>query len=363
MNKNAPDGPRKIVGHLNNACLNEIVAEITEEQEFKESVSFRHQIYQLLEKSRERYNGIYKLTYQNVADLFDVRFTVIKRQYMNYKQELKGLKKENGRPFSLTKEQLDLFEGWYKSFKTPPTLDAAKLFLSNVFDIILDYRALESALAKAHLKRQLAEGIDKNRYECAPESIDYYYDLLHAFFSNNKVPSYFVFNVDEEGHDEFVDSKKTEWIIVPEDTKQTQWFYPIERKDDHTTFLACIAADGSYFKPLIVVKRTTIEARVLRLSLFDKVMIEPEETGYINSEIFNEWVDKIFIPEVQERRKRFNYTGPAVLILDGCSSHYTEELFDACQANNIKIFFIPPHSSNQTQMLDLGMFHLHKQNV
>ena len=363
MNKNAPDGPRKIVGQLNNTCLNGIVTEITQEQEFKEAVSFRHQIYQLLEKSRERYGGIYKLTYQNVADLFDVRYTVIKRQYLNYKQELKGLKKENGLPFSLTKEQLDLFEGWYKSFKNPPTLDAAKLFLSNVFDVILEYRALESALAKAHLKKQLAEGIDKSRYECAPESIDYYYDMLHGFFSNNNVPSYFVFNVDEEGHDEFVDAKKTEWIIVPEDTKQTQWFYPVERKDDHTTFLACIAADGSYFKPLIVVKRTTIEAQVLRLSLFDKVMLEPEETGYINSEIFNEWIEKIFIPEVQERRRRFNYTGPAVLILDGCTSHYTEELFDACQANNIKIFFIPPHSSNQTQMLDLGMFHLHKQNV
>lgn len=360
---NSPDGPKIMVKTLGIACLDNLVKEIIKEQDYKDAVSFRQQIYILLEKSRQKYKGTYKLTYKNVADLFDVRFTVIKRQYANYKAELLGKIKANGRPFSLTNDQLELFSKWYKSFKRPPTLDAAKLFLSNLFHVILDYRAMENALSRTHLKKQEAEAIDKDRYECSPESIDYYYDMLFSFFSTNNVPSYFVFNVDEEGHDEFVDAKKYEWILVPEDSKPQKWYYPVERKDDHTTFLACIAADGSYLKPLIVVKRTTIEARVLRLSLFDKVMIEPDETGYINSEIFNEWIDNIFIPEVQERRKKFNYDGPAVLILDGCSSHYTEELFNACEINNIKLFFLPPHSSNQTQMLDLGMFHLHKQNV
>lgn len=101
----------------------------------------------------------------------------------------------------------------------------------------------------------------------------------------------------------------------------------------------------------------------MRTSLWNKLRIEHDETGYINSKIFDIWTEKIFIPEVNRRRLEFNYTGPAVLILDGCPSHYTEKLFDLCNANTIKIFFIPPHSSNQTQMLDLATFHSHKENV
>lgn len=38
-------------------------------------------------------------------------------------------------------------------------------------------------------------------------------------------------------------------------------------------------------------------------------------------------------------------------------------LFELCDENNIRIFYIPSHSSNQTQMLDLGTFHIHMENV
>lgn len=186
--------------------------------------------------------------------------------------------------------------------------------------------------------------------------------MLEAFFSTHNIPSAFVFNVDEEGHDEYVDTKEKELVVVPKECDK-KLFFPVQRKDDHTTFVACIAADGSYLKPLIVVKRKTIEARILRLSVCDKVKIKFEETGYINIEVFNVCLIDVFIPEVIERRRKLNYTGPAVLIIDGCPSHYTKVLFDSCDANNVKIIFIPPHSSNQTQMLDLSMFHIHKENV
>lgn len=172
-----------------------------------------------------------------------------------------------------------------------------------------------------------------------------------------------MYNVDEEGHEEFVDAKKKDLVVVPIDAEKKEYHFPIHKRDDHSTFVACIVADGSYFKPLIVVKRKTIEVRVLRLSIADKVMIMHEETGYINNIVFDEWIDKIFIPEVQEKGRKYHYNGPAVLILDGCSSHYTDRLFELCDENNIRIFFIPAHSSNQTQMLDLGTFHLHKENV
>lgn len=47
-------------------------------------------------------------------------------------------------------------------------------------------------------------------------------------------------------------------------------------------------------------------------------------------------------------------------MLDGCSSHFTVNLIQKCDANNVKIFFLPPH---ETQPLDLLIFHLHKNEI
>lgn len=127
--------------------------------------------------------------------------------------------------------------------------------------------------------------------------------------------------------------------------------------------MACITGDGSYLKPLIVVKRKTVEARICRLPIADKLYISDNESGFITGDIFDTWVKSILIPYVQEKRKQFNYSGPAVLLLDGCSCHYTSTLYRLCNENNIKIFFLPPHSSNQTQPLDLVVFHLHKDKI
>ena len=63
---NSPDGPKIMVKTLGIACLDNLVKEIIKEQDYKDAVSFRQQIYILLEKSRQKYKGTYKLTYKNM---------------------------------------------------------------------------------------------------------------------------------------------------------------------------------------------------------------------------------------------------------------------------------------------------------
>ncbi len=362
MDPNKPVTPKEVVQLPKNQNKSKIANGIMAEEVYIQAKTFRIQVYILIEFSRDYYEGIYKLTYQDVADMFDVTVPIIKRAYINAKKDLDEKSRPNGRPFSLSKEQVQRLSEWMKSQQQPPHIKQVKSFIANEVGEDLDNKTYKNALNKAGLKTEESEAIDADRYYCNPSSIENYYDLLESYFLTYDIPSPFVFNVDEEGHDEYVDTKKTELVVVPKSNTQKLRF-PVERKDDHTTFVACICADGSFMKPLIVVKRKTIEARIMRTSLWNKLRIEHDETGYINSKIFDIWTEKIFIPEVNRRRLEFNYTGPAVLILDGCPSHYTEKLFDLCNANTIKIFFIPPHSSNQTQMLDLATFHSHKENV
>ena len=72
----------------------------------------------------------------------------------------------------------------------------------------MNNKTYKNALNKAGLKTEAAEGIDADRYYCNPGCIDDYYALFESFFLTYNIPSHVVYNVDEEGHDEFVDTKK-----------------------------------------------------------------------------------------------------------------------------------------------------------
>ena len=144
--------------------------------------------------------------------------------------------------FWLKKNQFKSFCEWYRVQKGPPT-----------YHQVLN-RAYQKAIEKAGPKVQTAEGIDEKRYYYSSNSIDNYYGMLEEFFLLHIIPSPFVYNVDEEGHDEYTDTKQIDQLVFTQEDI-SKLFYPIERKSDHTTFVASIGVDGTYLKQLIVVKR------------------------------------------------------------------------------------------------------------
>lgn len=227
---------------------------------YKQAKTFRIQVYILIEFSRDYYDGIYKLSYQDVAEMFNVTISIIKLAYMNAKKNLDDKSKPNGRPFGLSKEQVQRLSEWMKTHQRLPHIKQVKSFIAKEVGAKFDNKTYKNE----------AEAIDADRYYCDPNSIDKYYALLESYFLTYNIPNPFIYNVDEEGHDEYVDTKKTETVVVPKGNTEKLRF-PVERKDDHTTFVACICADGTYMKPLIVVKRKTIEARILKASFWNKL--------------------------------------------------------------------------------------------
>ena len=144
-----------------------------------------------------------------------------------------------------------------------------------------------------------------------------------------------------------------------------QYYYPIQRKADRTSFLGCVTASGDFLKPLIVLKRQTVfETLKLHGYTNDKVMFGESKKGYITAQLFLEWINYVFCPYVREKRFQYRYSGPGILIMDGCTAHKDQYLIQTIETTtNCKIFFLPPHSSNQLQVLDLGLFHIHKNNI
>ena len=89
-------------------------------------------------------------------------------------------------------------------------------------------------------------------------------------------------------------------------------------------------------------------------------MLAYQENGSFTTEIFERWAFEVFFPEMQRRRERYNYDGEILLILDGFGPHSSDEFLNGCTENGVIPLPIPPHSGDQTQMLDLGIFGVQK---
>ena len=73
------------------------------------------------------------------------------------------------------------------------------------------------------------------------------------------------------------------------------------------------------------------------------------DSGWIDSELFLAWLNKIFVKFCVPER-------PIMLLIDGHASHITIEAIDFCQANNIILFCLPPHTTHALQPLDVAVF-------
>ena len=131
--------------------------------------------------------------------------------------------------------------------------------------------------------------MDECSYYADQRKYDYFYETLGTFCQVNKIPSHFVLNLDKEGHEDYSDAKKQK-VVVTEKDKGKELNYPVSRKNNHTTFLACITADG-YLKPMIVIKRKTLDVRFCRIPIIDKIVHGSSESGFVNSELFNIWAE------------------------------------------------------------------------
>jgi hypothetical protein len=125
--------------------------------------------------------------------------------------------------------------------------------------------------------------------------------------------------------------------------------------------LAAISADGSSLKPMVIIQRTTYEVDVFESAFTpEKVVIVHRERGFIDPALFDHSAATVLFPEIERRRIEYRDDGNAVIILDGCSSHDSHWFLDESLARGTTLQILPPHSSDRTHALDLGLFGITK---
>lgn len=204
--------------------------------------------------------------------------------------------------------------------------------------------------------------MENDRALCDESKIDQYFSELEEALCFG-IPPEFIVNIDETGFQEFVDSTNLQ-CIVPLMHNGSTVMLPRSRTTKRATLLAGICADGSTIKPLMVLIRDTIEQELLNNGYTPNVvMYGRSDTGFINSNLFIRWAKESFVPEMRERRMRYSYDGPILLLMDGFGIHDCDEFREILEAEEIYPLLFAPHSSDQTQFLDLLIFSLQKRDL
>jgi hypothetical protein len=153
--------------------------------------------------------------------------------------------------------------------------------------------------------------------------------------------------------DQIADLRSVVWV-VPSSHKAEHVNFPIPRTGKRITLIACIALDGSFLSP-------TVDSDLILTGMTpEKVIIKSQRHGFVNTPIFDSWMDETFLPELRRRREAFQYAGLAVLMLDNCSFHMAHRFLEACDHERVLSDYLPPDSSNQLQPLDLSIFGITK---
>jgi hypothetical protein len=193
--------------------------------------------------------------------------------------------------------------------------------------------------------------MESERVAVDPARLARWYDDLAVAVRD--VPRAFVFNVDETGCCDFVDSRELT-VVVPFNFEGDTIPLPVDRHSKQSTFAVCIAADGSARRPFVILDRVTMEKDIHYVGYGrSHTHVVSQENAFMTSKLFELWSMVFFFPGVAELRRTFGYDGKAFLILDGLTCHHTSTFEAECEARNIELVFLVPHSSDQTQPLDV----------
>ena len=345
-----PSGPAELVGFFSR-CM--------ECRDFQKADSEREQVHIVYEWAQ--HEEVKGFSLQALGDFFDCSKGTIHYHLSRPYSPLTGCQPgKPGRPPLLNEEQLEALanfinDRFYKRY--PVSYEDCRDFLCDKFDLVVHMKSLRSLVSRCeNFRTVLGVPMEDSRIYSDPDEIDAYFARIDEIIRIAKIPAGFIFNIDEAGFESYADSRTTT-RLVPANYEFDSVPVPISRAEKRATLLAGISADGTTLKPMLILQRDTLEAElILRGYTVNQIHFARSENGYMTTHLFNEWARHSFFPELRAKRLSENYSGPIVLILDGFGCHANEHFLSQCEEQNVIPVAIPPHTSDQVQPLDLGIF-------
>lgn len=179
-----------------------------------------------------------------------------------------------------------------------------------------------------------------------------FFDQVSDIYSTTSLSPELVFNTDETGFAS--DPNRLRGI--------GEKSVPLNRISDgsgreSTSVLACVSADGCCLPPLVVFKGKAVQPRWISADALEDTMYAATANGWMEECTFHQWFKLMFTPHVAKVRLVQQLAdSPAILFLDGHSSHISIRIIELAIENNIKIIKFPSHLTDRLQPLDKCVF-------
>ena len=314
-----------------------------------------------------------------VAELFNIPNVA---SVQNHLKNASKASKPYGRPSVLTVDERDEVVNFIRtSFLSnhPATVGEVADMIEERFDKRLDLETVRNAVKSTKMfKSAKATPMEAPRAQLQATVVEQYFRGLSDLLKG-KHPS-LVFNVDESGISP-KQAAKTIKVLIPVDAPSGDVHYQFNRQVKRITIVGTVALDGTALKPFMITSRKTVPLALYEFGWSHrKCCISFQKNAYIDSSLFVKWAEMVLVPAVHERRKAIfdsgmtsfcqllnhlhvltinpGYLGctDAVLILDGCEQHKSDEFRLVGAAEGIAVMFLPAHSSHLLQPLDLSVF-------
>jgi len=236
-----------------------------------------------------------------------------------------------------------------------PTHSQIRFFATKVLSLNGDTEPLGRRWMQAFLRRnpelrtRKKKPIEMERFRTKAAEIKEFYQRFSAPEIRN-IPAHRIYNIDEGG---LMEGLGVNGLVVGRAKGP-----PIPSKNPGRgtwmTFVECCAANGHLLPPLVIFRGVTLQSSYFpteALTEFDGWKFTTSENGYTSNDHHLNWLKEIFIPETRSTDK-----SPQLLLLDGHTSHVTDEFMWECFQNSISVMYFPSHCTHILQPLDVGCF-------
>ena len=328
------------------------------------SKSLRHQVFSICELIKNYEMLSKKFTWVITSLLLDISISETKSFYESFKK--RDLSKNKGRPHVLRSDQLELIVEEIRRRQNcmkPMTKNDIREYIEREFKITISKRTITRIIKSDNrLCETTATPLEKERAEVTQIDLREFYDNLKKEISGYRPDC--VINIDEIGFSRKIKNKNIK-CVVTHDKKNHKIHYIQDDNNEKTfTLIAAVSIFGTNLKPYIVCPISSIPKEFLdeNVCLGHDCVLDFNKSGFTTGTIICSWYIKVFREWVRSKRKKLNSPEEKIAIIcDSFTGHNTNQFKELATEDNVKIIFLPPHSSHITQALDKYVFALVKE--
>lgn len=214
-------------------------------------------------------------------------------------------------------------------------------------------------IVRRGLKSRSPRKVETSRVNaCTIENLSPHFERLRSLYQRHKYSPDLIYNVDES----MVEGSTGNYrVIVHSDDIVPTTEIPDQIRL-HITIVTCVSAAGFAMPNLLILPRKEFPASLQ--SFAREFVWAGTEGGWMTQTIFEEWIEKVFIPNANKTRHEIqsdSTTRPRILLItDSHSSRRSSIAIRLLMQQAVDLITLPSHSSHLTQPLIRGVFRIFK---